>query len=292
MTTTTATPVTVETLVSIGTFESSWLGQRLVAGQKILNEDLGELETFNITAEELLSMDYDTLSTEVDCLKDALKHEPAYILQVYTMATDFALSQSGTYTLEKQMTTTTTTPVSKAAADVRILDVIEDVLMGHKFDLKLIDDLVLGVQEYMKDPTSENKSALALISDSARLKSFAVVIQQVKNSEVYQDLIVEYTPEIPEIAPQPSSIVAINTTAKDLSTKPSTVSEAAAKRPTKGSAKVTPKLPMPTIASVAEIEALDRTALIASVKAVKSNNPDITIRANAATSEQIGRAHV
>jgi hypothetical protein len=42
---------------------------------------------------------------------------------------------------------------------------------------------------------------------------------------------------------------------------------------------------MPTIASIADIEALDRKGLVAAVKAIKSHNPDITLRANAASVE-------
>lgn len=46
-----------------------------------------------------------------------------------------------------------------------------------------------------------------------------------------------------------------------------------------------PKLPVPSIADVSALESMDRPKLIAAVKAVKSHNPEVTIRANAATVE-------
>jgi hypothetical protein len=51
----------------------------------------------------------------------------------------------------------------------------------------------------------------------------------------------------------------------------------------KGKPKTQQKLPMPALATIADIEKLDRKGLVEAVKAIKTNDPDVTLRANAAS---------
>jgi len=199
--------------------------------------------------------------------------------------------------LQMNATVATVTPEIAAAMDVRVLDIIENVLMDHRFNNKLIDDLVLSIQEYLKSPNSSTQAALALIAEQAKLRGIWKITQQIKNSKDFLNLVAENTPDeaVPAVSVHEANkpeVVAVATTAAEvvsskadassLRSEPKKDSKTPkAPKPAKNP-KATPKLPMPTIAS---IEALDRKGLIEAVKAVKSNNPDITLRANAATVE-------
>jgi len=165
-----------------------------------------------------------------------------------------------------------------AAQDVRVLDIIENALLDYPHDTTMTDDLVFAIQEYLQDQSLKIQGGLRLLATSAKLEGVFSVAQKIKNSDAFQELVAENTPdELSAISYQPSAkpeVVAVGTTAQAVATS----------KPTKAP-KVTPKLPMPSIATVAELEAMNRKDLMEAVKAVKSNNPDISIRANAATVE-------
>ena len=188
-------------------------------------------------------------------------------------------------------TAATVTPEIAAAMDVRVLDVIENVLMDYRFNNKLIDDLVLSIQEYLKSTNSSTQAALALIAEQAKLRGVFKIVQQVKNSQDFLDLVKLNTPDenIATMSAAPfvnGEIIAAGTTATEvIKSKPdATVDEPESSKP---KAKAKNKLPMPSIASLSELESLakDRRRLVDAVKAVKSNRPDVTLRANAATVE-------
>jgi uncharacterized membrane protein len=187
-------------------------------------------------------------------------------------------------------------PEGQALLDARCLNVIENFLQGlldkdiEAFHLKMIDDLVLGIQAYMSVPNTENKQALALIASSAQLKGVWKVCQQIKNSPAFRDLVALNTPD-EDIDPKAgeyhnAEIITTGTTAAAIvaEVKPE---KSESGKGGKGKPKTQQKLPMPAFASISELEALakDRRGLIKAVQAVKSNNPDITLRANAATVE-------
>jgi hypothetical protein len=147
----------------------------------------------------------------------------------------------------------------------------------------MTDDLVFAIQEYLQDQSLKIQGGLRLLAASAKLEGVFSVAQKIKNSDAFQELVAENTPdELSAVSYKPSAkpeVVAVGTTASAVATpKP----PKPAKTP-----KVAPKskLPMPTIASISELESLDRKGLIEAVKAVKSNRPNVTLRANAATVE-------
>lgn len=165
-----------------------------------------------------------------------------------------------------------------AAKDVRVLDVIEDFLLNYRYDVDMTDDLVFAIQEYLQNNSDENKQVLIAKLDMSQLSllhgfKFHKFIAQLKETEGFLNLVAENP--VPET--KPIEVVAVATTA----------AEVVSSKPDKPSAKTkTPKskqlLPMPTIASIAELEALDRRGLMDSVKAL--NDHIVTgIRANAAT---------
>jgi hypothetical protein len=204
---------------------------------------------------------------------------------------------------ESQLMTTTAATVTKAqvlakidatieaAKDARVLDIIEDFLLDYQYDTTMTDDLVFAIQEYLQDQSLKIQGGLRLLADSAKLQSVFKLVQQIKNSDSFQELIAENTPDeaVPAISAHESAkpeVVAVATTAAEVVSNKSKKGSKSPKTPKPATAtKVAPKLPMPTIASISELESLDRKGLIEAVKAVKSNNPDITLRANAATVE-------
>jgi len=173
------------------------------------------------------------------------------------------------------MTTTvaTVTPEIAAAMDVRVLDVIENVLMDYRFNNKLIDDLVLSIQEYLKSTNSSTQAALALIAEQAKLRGVFKIVQQVKNSKDFLDLVKLNTPDenIATMSAAPfvnGEIIAAGTTATEvIKSKPdATVDEPESSKASK--APKTPKLPMPTIASIEALEAMSRRELVQAAQAL------------------------
>ena len=189
-------------------------------------------------------------------------------------------------------TTTIASPEVLAAQDVRVLDLIENHLMelkGNYFNVDMIDDLVLGIQEYLKDSTKTNERALKLIADNAKLQKVGTIVQQIRNSNAFLALVAENTPEEIPIKPQ---IVATGTTAQAVAEQSQAKAESVtreqgtvtSKKPAK--APKTPKSkqvrPMPTIASLEALEAMDRKALIAAMGAINDNHKT-GVRANGAS---------
>jgi hypothetical protein len=208
-----------------------------------------------------------------------------------------------TATATKAQTLATIDATVLAAQDVRVLDIIESHLQGmldkniEAFHLKLIDDLVLGIQAYLKDQSLKVQGELRTIAAQAKLEGVFVVVQIIKNSPEFQELVAAYTPdELLAVSSQPSAkpeVVATGTTAQQLLATVTDVPQdkldahKPAKKSTKAQkpTKVASKLPMPAIASLEALEAMSRKELIEAFKALKSNNPDITLRSNAASVE-------
>ena len=200
-------------------------------------------------------------------------------------------------------------PELLAANDNTVLDVIEDHLLDSPHNTVMTDDLVLCIQEYIKSQNSATQAALALVAERAKLRGVFKLVQIIKNSPAFAELVAYHTPdELSAVSSQPSvkqTVVATSTTAQAIAATPKPTKDAkaskskskaekllegvtdapkdaiAAHKPTK----VKQSLPMPTIKTIADIEALDRKGLVAAVKAIKSHNPDITLRANAASVE-------
>jgi hypothetical protein len=195
---------------------------------------------------------------------------------------------------EKTQTLVKIDATVEAAKDVKVLDIIENALLDYPHDTTMTDDLVFAIQEYLQDQSLKIQGGLRLLAASAKLENIFSLAQKIKNSDAFQELVAEYTPDELSVSLRTSAssvhdstkpeVVAVGTTASAVATpKSSKVSKGNTKDPK--TPKVTPKLPLPTIASIADIEAMSRKDLMEAVKAVKSNNPDISIRANAATVE-------
>jgi hypothetical protein len=211
-----------------------------------------------------------------------------------------------TATATKAQTLATIDATVLAAQDVRVLDIIESHLQWmidkniEAFHLKMIDDLVLAIQAYLKDQSLKIQGELRTTAAQAKLEGVFVVVQIIKNSPKFQELVAEYTPdELPTPTPT-QSVVAVGTTASVVAT-PKSSKATKAQKPAKAPKLPSPasstenvatkskvskaRLEMPSVATIADIEGMSRKDLMEAVKAVKSNNPDILIRANAATVE-------
>jgi hypothetical protein len=307
----------------------------------------------------------DSMAFEASC-EDVWTH-----LETFKTSPTYLQLINGANQMSAQATpATVVSPEIAAASDSRVLDIIENMLLECSYNALMTDDLVLTIQEYLKDSSVANKSTLTLLADTSRLRGVFKLTQKIKNSPEFQALVDLNTPDdITPISVQEASkpaIVAVGTTAEAVVTtnaakgskgkariypawakvernpdnyclqltradgstekltidtlisqyttrgeeelavfneikangfathntlfleicqhKPSSEPTKASKGG-KGSAKPKEKLPMPSLKTIAEIEALDRKALIKAVQAVKSNNPDITLRANAASAD-------
>lgn len=272
-----------------------------------------------ITTNELIQL------PTYDALKQAqLQASDELVIGTYNPETGVFTSDDDKLVVDfgvEQMTTIATEVVSSevlAASDVRVLDVIEDMLLDQQYDATMTDDIVLAVQEYMQDERG-NKSALALIADNAKLRGVFKFVQLVRNSDAFLTLVAENTPvEIPQ--KPPVQVVATGTTAqavaeqsqaKASNSKPESVTSGlryaattaltestsrpvaknersdqgtvASKKPAKApkSPKSKQVRPMPTIASLEALEAMDRKALIAAMGAINDHHKT-GVRANGA----------
>lgn len=205
----------------------------------------------------------------------------------------------------EQMTTIATEVISPevlAAKDVRVLDVIEDMLLDQQYDATMTDDLVLAIQEYMQDERA-NKSALALIADNAKLRGVFKLVQQIRNSEPFAALVAENEEVVSDQSSVVSKpvVVATNTTAQAIAQQSqakaeeviSNQSSVVSKKPAKGQkspkksneakAPKTPKSktkqPMPTIASLEALEAMSRGELMKAMGAINDHHKT-GVRAN------------
>jgi hypothetical protein len=127
---------------------------------------------------------------------------------------------------------TVESPETLAAKDVRLLDIIENTLLDHSHKTELTDDLVFSIQEYMCNNSSSHQSALALIAERAKLRGVFKIVQQIKNSPEFLDLVALNTPdeELSAISSQRSldpsegqpsaEVVAVGTTAAEVVAAP------------------------------------------------------------------------
>ena len=271
-----------------------------------------------ITTNELIQL------PTYDALKQAqLQASDELVIGTYNPETGVFTSDDDKLVVDfgvKQMTTIATEVVSPevlAAKDVRVLDIIEDMLLDQPHDVTLTDDLVFSIQEYMQDEKL-NKSALALIADTAKLRGVFKLVQQIRNSDAFLALVAENTPnEVvscqSSVVSKPVQVVATNTTAQAIATQSVTSDQGTVVSKPKKGKKSTAKQkveaaigeatdcpedlknahnfgksknsksvrPMPTIASLNELEAMDRKALIAAMGAINDHHKT-GVRANGA----------
>lgn len=161
-----------------------------------------------------------------------------------------------------------------AAQDERVLDIIDSMLMDEEgIVIGRVGELIYAVQEYIAIPSKETKAQLFKTAKTSNLKAPTTFCEKVQASSEFQMLLGKYLSKIDSSTPQ--VIVATGTTAE-------AIADSSTPQVPPKPAKPKSARPMPTIASLEELEGMDRKAMMSAMGALNDNRAT-GVRANAAT---------